>query len=63
MVRLRRSGGVFRSWHAWREASKNLGDPRQAPRWADRAGGTGGTLRVGSVPWNVGCAPASRDHR
>jgi len=26
-VRFRRPAGVIRTWHAWRGASKNLGDP------------------------------------
>jgi hypothetical protein len=35
MVRLLRLGGVFRAWHAWREAFENLGDPRRILPRAD----------------------------
>jgi hypothetical protein len=27
MVRMGRTGGVLKPWHAWRDALKNLGDP------------------------------------
>src|SRR5436305_6464577 len=39
MVRFRRPAGVIRTWHAWRGASKNLGDPMDSCSFRDEPQG------------------------